>query len=107
MAKSLHDYTALLPVVEVRQEAPALPGESTRQAIEAGVLWAVAGGVLTVTERMIAHARTPRSPTWIWTGGDSPLLLGAIAHAGLTGEEWTHEPALTLEGLRLSVEARS
>ena len=45
MAQALHDYTALLPLVEFRDINVTLPGKSTPGAIEAGIYWAAAGGI--------------------------------------------------------------
>src|SRR6185312_8188631 len=41
MAKALHDYTALLPLVDPPTQAPPLPGTATIPAIESGIFWAV------------------------------------------------------------------
>jgi type III pantothenate kinase len=98
MATALHDYTALLPMVEVREPHPALPGLSTRGAMQAGVFWAVAGGVRAVVGEMAARCAT--SPEVFLTGGDGPLLLPVLSGA-------RHWPNLTLEGIRLTAEALS
>src|SRR5207244_9869901 len=55
MAAALHDYTALLPQVEVREPNPPLPGASTRAAMEAGIFWAVAGGIRALVGEMAAR----------------------------------------------------
>src|SRR5207248_1220580 len=68
MAKSLHDYTAALPLVELQKRSPAMPGTSTVAAIEAGVYWAVVGAI-----RALGHALTKdRRVPWVrfLTGGD-------------------------------------
>jgi type III pantothenate kinase len=91
MAKALHDYTALLPVVEPPLQAPPLPGTATIPAMEAGIFWAAAGGVEAILREYRRHV--PRL-----TGGDGPLLHSALPEAQL----W---PEMTLEGIRLSAEA--
>ena len=59
MAKALHDYTALLPLIEMPGVVPRVPGTDTIAAMEAGVFWSVAGAI----QAMIActtlqHARS-------------------------------------------------
>jgi type III pantothenate kinase len=94
MAQSLHEYTALLPLVAVdRMESP--PGRSTAQAIRAGVSNAVIGGV----QRLIARYReqVPSGVEVYVTGGDGRMLIAS--EPGL-GEFW---PAMTLAGILQSV----
>ena len=45
MINALHDYTALLPLIDIPRQTPVVPGVSTPLAMEVGVFWAVAGGV--------------------------------------------------------------
>jgi type III pantothenate kinase len=96
MAKALHDYTALLPVVEPPLQAPPLPGTATIPAIEAGIFWAVAGGVAALLREYRSLCRS--SIEVFLTGGDGSRLQAAIPEAQL----W---PMMTLEGIRLSAEA--
>jgi type III pantothenate kinase len=94
MTQALHDYTALLPRVEIRNPNPPVPGTSTPAAIEAGVLWAVAGGVNALVDQL-----TSLGPRRVFlTGGDSALLQPSLAHES---ELWPH---MTLEGIRLTAE---
>jgi type III pantothenate kinase len=97
MAQSLHDYTALLPQVEIPRAVPPLPGTSTPAAMEAGIFWSVAGGINAIVAQLAALSGA--SPDLWITGGDGTLLQTAIdgrAHL------W---PEMTLEGLRLTAEA--
>jgi type III pantothenate kinase len=96
MAKALHDYTALLPLVEPPAQAPPLPGTATVPAVEAGIYWAVVGGI----QALLGEYRLLfRSQVQLFlTGGDAPLLQMALRDA----QPW---PAMTLEGIRLSAEA--
>src|SRR5262249_58797050 len=48
MARSLDNFTALLPLVEVPESIPAVPGKNTVNDIQARRLWADAGGRETV-----------------------------------------------------------
>jgi type III pantothenate kinase len=102
MAKALNDYTALLPFVEISRDRPPLPGTSTREAIEAGLTWAVVGGVATLADQMSSRAGGGKALRLV-TGGDSGLLHDALNELG---PGWRHVPILTLEGLRLAAEAR-
>jgi type III pantothenate kinase len=96
MAKALHDYTALLPVVEPPSQAPPLPGTATIPAIEAGIFWAVAGGVAALLRE---YRSLYRSDIEVFlTGGDGARLQAVLPDAQL----W---PTMTLEGIRLSAEA--
>jgi type III pantothenate kinase len=99
MAKSLNDYTALLPLVEVRGANPELPGTSTLSAIEAGVYWAVAGGIKALVRQLMNQAGGARRPVVFLTGGDASLLA-PVMDVGV--HFWPH---MTLEGIRLSAEA--
>ena len=95
MAKSLHDYTALLPVVELKHPIPAAPATATRPAMEAGIFAAVVGGVEAV---LAQYTREGLRPDLFLTGGDGALLHPALPL-------WQHWPTMTLEGIRLTAEA--
>jgi type III pantothenate kinase len=103
MARSLHSHTALLPLVEVAEPEAVLPGVSTVKAMEAGILWAVAGGSATIACRM--GSRDSVSISYLVTGGDAQLILPALREAA-PEIKWEHRPVLTLEGLRLAAAAR-
>lgn len=93
MAKSLHDFTALLPIVSPNPNATP-PGESTVPAIQAGILAAVVGGV----ERVIAQYQTRflANVELYITGGDGPIIASKLSRPTTV---W---PEMTLEGVRLS-----
>ena len=94
MAQALHQNTALLPLVDITTPLPALPATNTRAAIEAGVYWAVTGGIRALIERL------PEVPAGIFlTVGNAPLLS-----AGL-GPQYTVWPEITLEGIRLAAQS--
>src|SRR6516164_7210133 len=76
MAQSLHDYTALLPLVQVRPPIPPLPATNTPAAMQAGVFGAVVAGIETLTAQLAAHS--PRTPSFYLTGGDSRRLIGSL-----------------------------
>lgn len=98
MAVALHQYTARLPLVEVREALPAVPGKNTETAIQLGLHDAVVGGILHLIHRY--QMRYPVHCVWL-TGGDAALLRPALApllgERGLKVRTW---PEMTLEGLR-------
>jgi type III pantothenate kinase len=96
MAKALHDYTALLPLLPPPEQRPAVPGKDTPSAMEVGIFWAAAGGVLAVLAEYRSFCRSKIEV--FLTGGDGTRLQTVIPEAQL----W---PEMTLEGIRLSAEA--
>jgi type III pantothenate kinase len=106
MARTLHEHTALLPLVDVPTAPPPLPGTSTPAAIQAGVFWSVVGGVGALINRFAALESRP--PQVFLTGGDASLLMQALPSANLSSPTtpvlW---PWMTLEGIRLTAEAMS
>lgn len=95
MAEALHDYTDLLPRIEMPCTVPGLPGTTTPAAMAAGIYWTVFGGIQTLTEILAQLHPTP--PDVFLTGGDG-LLLCASLHGMI------YSPTLTLEGIRLVAE---
>src|SRR3954469_19620686 len=74
-------------------------GKNTIQAMQSGILYGFAGQVDGVTERMTRElADDPDDVTVIATGGLAPLVLNEASIID------THEPWLTLIGLRLVYE---
>lgn len=96
MAKALHDYTALLPLIPPPDKPPAVPGSNTPAAMEVGIFWSVAGGILALLREYRSFCRSEIEV--FLTGGDGPRLHAVLPEAQL----W---PAMTLEGIRLSAEA--
>jgi type III pantothenate kinase len=90
MAQALHEHTALLPLVEVH-EPPGPLGTSTITAMQAGIFWAVVGGVQKLVDQ---H----KPATVFLTGGDAALLANQIEPRPVV---W---PEMTLEGIRMSAE---
>jgi type III pantothenate kinase len=95
MSLALHHHTALLPLVEMPDQAPPLVGTSTTAAIRSGIFRAVAGGIRQALEEM----REVGPVVVFLTGGD-----GRVLHPVL-GEEVMYWPEMTLEGIRLAAEA--
>ncbi|MFO0812824.1 MAG: type III pantothenate kinase [Gemmatales bacterium] len=90
MAKSLHEYTAKLPMIDAAPPAPRLPGKNTEDAMHAGVVQAVVGGIIGCVNSMqpLLH-----SPTIYLTGGDGPALQPLLPW------KTVQEPWLALQGI--------
>jgi type III pantothenate kinase len=106
MAQALHQYTALLPLVQVTHPVPPLPGGDTLDAMKAGIYLAVSGGI---REAVRAYAeKAARPPRVFFTGGQAPLLARAMGL--LSGprpapwEDFLLWPEQTLIGILDSVE---
>jgi type III pantothenate kinase len=95
MTTALHEHTAQLPLVEVKK-LPEIPARNTADAIEAGVLHAVLGGI----ERVLQFLFSEHTNALVYlTGGDAALLSPLLVMPHLV------EPLLTLDGIRLAAES--
>jgi len=97
LTRSLHEHTALLPLVEINLPPPSLLGTSTPSAIAGGVYWGTAGAINALTSHFMGMGIW--APTIFLTGGDAPLFREVIDHPTIF---W---PEMTLEGIRLAAEA--
>lgn len=103
MAQALHDYTALLPLIQVNDVLP-LPGRSTIAAMHAGIFWSVAGGIQALVEELATRAE---DVDIFLTGGDAVLLAPTLERTLTTSRRRVLPmPNLTLEGLRLAAESQ-
>jgi type III pantothenate kinase len=91
MAKALHDYTALLPLIDVFQPRP-MPAKNTDAALRTGIFAATLGGIESLAERLSASSAAPTQ--WFLAGGDASLLA---PHLKGPVRVW---PEMTLEGIR-------
>jgi type III pantothenate kinase len=98
MAKALHEYTALLPLIDSPREVPTLPGTATIPAMKAGVFWSVAGGIQALINEYLRRAQYADI---FLTGGNAPLLQRVLPPNSIL---W---PMMTLEGLRWTAESLS
>jgi type III pantothenate kinase len=98
MAQALHDYTAVLPLVEVSQVPPAV-GTNTIEAMQSGIFRSVLGGI-----RELLHQHEANNPGGLdvfLTGGDSLRLAPEL----MRHRQLDHWPQMTLEGIRIAVAA--
>jgi type III pantothenate kinase len=97
MAKALHDYTDLLPLVEIT-EPPAALGTSSVAAMRSGIFYAALGGITMLSGTL--RGQSALEPDHFFTGGDAELLNVNMGQR--PNILW---PTMTLEGIRLSTEA--
>ena len=102
MARSLHEFTAKLPLIDVE---PILPkrtwGTNTVEAIELGIANAILGAA---DELVWDWATECDVPPWVFvTGGDADYFRGYVFTAEVECMEIV--PHLTLEGIRIAAEA--
>jgi len=97
-AKALHEYTALLPLMEhhrLYDSVPVAIGRNTDAALDSGLFWGHVGGVKELVQRMTDELR-PRSqghpPLLVLTGGAARLLMPYLPGA-------RYEPMFALQGL--------
>jgi type III pantothenate kinase len=100
MAQSLHEHTALLPLIDSPAATPLTPGKNTEAAIQAGIFWAVAGGVAALARSISLQAPSLDRTRVFFTGGDAPRFEFCDFLDRMQFQLEFH-PKLTLEGIRL------
>lgn len=93
MTDYLHEKTALLPKIEIR-EPGAIIGKNTRQAMLIGAVHGYRGLIRELANELKRELKTKRLPV-VATGGYAKLMAAKLP------EITAVEPLLTLEGLRL------
>lgn len=99
MTGYLHEKTALLPQVSIRGTPPFI-GKNTRQAILAAAVHGYRGLVRELIAGLRRELKCRRLPV-VATGGYAERMAAQVP------EITAVEPLLTLEGLRLTLEARA
>jgi type III pantothenate kinase len=95
-ARALHEQTALLPLVEpARPAEPA--GQDTTSAVQSGVYWSCAGGVLALVEHFKELPGCGGAAV-VCTGSDASLLLPV-----LPGGDSCAEPDLLFKGMAVAL----
>jgi type III pantothenate kinase len=95
-ARSLHEFTDLLPLVHVA-EPPAPLGKSTLAAISSGLYWGALGGMREMIARLTAD--TGAAQVFL-TGGGAPRFASTLGAGMRPPLEFV--PHLTLAGVALS-----
>lgn len=93
MARGLHEFTAKLPLIAASPPRPRLPGKNSEDAMHAGIVHAVVGGIVGCVNEMIPVISSTGTVRIYVTGGDGPQLQPLFC--------WNTEsaPHLTLEGM--------
>ncbi len=103
-AKALHQYTALLPLIQHHRwhdRVPPAVGRNTTEALESGLYWGHVGAVKQLLQLMLSVSPSPPSappPLVMLSGGAAPVLR---PHLG----DVFWEPALCLQGMALAAAA--
>jgi type III pantothenate kinase len=93
MTDYLHEKTALLPKIEIREIKSAV-GKSTEEAMLVGAVHGYRGLVRELIEELKRELRAKKLPV-VATGGYAKLIAAKLPEISAV------EPDLTLEGLRL------
>lgn len=95
-ARALHEFTDLLPLVEMSDldAPPPAVGTATEPAIRSGLFWGAVGSIRQLVEQMTGGSRN--RPQVILSGG------AAADVAALLGRDALHVPHLTLAGIAIS-----
>jgi type III pantothenate kinase len=96
-ARALHEFTDLLPLLEMHAlaESPAPVGTSTLDAMRSGLFWGAVGAARELIDRF--SAQLPAEPQIFLTGG------AAASVASLISPTATYAPHLVLGGIALAV----
>jgi type III pantothenate kinase len=92
MTNYLHDRTALLPNIKLREPTSAV-GRSTRDAMLSGALYGYRGLVKEILAQIRSEAFPHERPRIIATGGDAELIATRVELFDIV------DPLLTLRGL--------
>jgi type III pantothenate kinase len=92
MTSYLHDRTALLPNIKLREPSSAV-GRSTRDAMLSGAVHGYRGLVKEILSQIRSEAFPKKRPRIIATGGDAELIAGRVGLFDIV------DPLLTLRGL--------
>ena len=92
MTEYLHDRTALLPLIHLREPVAAV-GRSTRDAMLSGAIYGYRGLVAEIIRQIRREAFPRRQPKIVATGGDASLIAAGLSLFDAV------DPLLTLRGL--------
>ncbi|MHC4178649.1 MAG: type III pantothenate kinase [Planctomycetota bacterium] len=96
-ARAMHEYTDLLPLVEMTElhaPPPAL-GSVTVEALRSGLFWGAVGAIRQLTERLAGDDE----PQVFLTGGAGPAVAELLSRSA------RHVPHLTLAGIALTAKS--
>jgi type III pantothenate kinase len=96
-ARALHEFTDLLPQVELDAPSPPALGKSTLEAIRSGLYWGAVGLVRELIAQLTADS--PAAQLFL-SGGDAPEFAAALAAECDEAPQFI--PHLTLSGIALT-----
>ncbi len=95
-ARALHEFTDLLPAIEVA-ESPEPLGKSTLAAMSSGLYWGSVGAI----HELIARLSPGPTATQVFlTGGAAPKFVSVLGHEAQRPPQFV--PHLTLAGIALA-----
>jgi len=97
MTEYLHDRTALLPFIHLREPVAAV-GRSTRDAMLSGAIHGYRGLVAEIVRQIRREAFPRRRPKIVATGGDAGLIAAGLSLFDAV------DPLLTLRGLLVAAD---
>ena len=97
MTEYLHDRTALLPLIHLREPLAAV-GRSTRGAMLSGAIHGYRGLVSEIIRQIRREAFPRRRPKIVATGGDAGLIAAGLSLFDAV------DPVLTLRGLLVAAD---
>ena len=99
-ARALHQFTDLLPLIDMSEllDAPPALGKATVPAMRSGLFWGAIGAVRQLIDRL--SSQVTGQPEVYLTGGAGPTV------ASLLGPCARHVPHLTLTGIALTARGR-
>jgi len=100
-ARALHEFTDLLPLVDVDGPPPPL-GKSTQDAMRSGLYWGAVGAVRELVAQLSTDA--PGAEIFL-TGGAGPLFASVLASESSRPPQFV--PHLTLAGIAIAAHERS
>lgn len=97
-ARALHEFTDLLPLVDLAElsEPPPALGDATVPALQSGLFYGAVGGIRQLIELFAKQLQA--EPQVFLTGGAGPAVAAAL------GAGSRHVPHLTLAGIALAAE---
>lgn len=98
MAKALAEGTAQLPLARVTTRPGKVIGQTTRECLQSGLYYGMAGAVAAVLERVLPRACRGHRKMVVATGGSAASLAPLIRRISRV------DPHLTLHGLYLFAE---
>ncbi len=89
MRKSLHEFTAQIPLVPLEKKIGRIPGRNTVEAVSGGIDAGLVGAVKELVARMAASAGKRAGPKLVAVGGDAGFFVRNIPGFVFGGDDFT------------------